>query len=135
MERPRERLALAGKALETLKELAGLGAPSAVERDAAVQRFEYTFEAVWKLAQRYLRIQEGIETGSPKASIRRSRDVGLLSDAEAEAEAALAMADDRNQTVHTYNEALAAAIFGRLSDHRRVLETWHGNIAQRLSGR
>lgn len=133
MERLRERVALAGKALETLKELAGLGAPSAVERDAAIQRFKNTFEADWKLAQRYLRIQEGIETGSPKASIRGSRDVGLLSDAEAEA--ALGMADDRNQTVHTYNEALAAAIFGRLSDHRRVLETWHGNIAQRLSGR
>ena len=120
MERLRERVELAGKALETLKELAGLGSPSAVERDAAIQRFEYTFEAVWKLAQRHLRIQEGIEVGSPKASIRRSRDVGLLSDREAEA--ALAMADDRNQTVHTYNEAVAVAIFGRLSGHLRVLE-------------
>lgn len=132
MERLRERVALAGKALETLKELAGLGAPSAVERDAAIQRFQYTFESVWKLAQRYLRIQEGIEAGSPKASIRRSRDVGLLSDTEAEA--ALAMADDRNQTVHTYNEAVAVAIFGRLSGHLRVLETWHDTIARRLPG-
>lgn len=130
MERLRERVDLAGKALETLKELAGLGTPSAVERDAAIQRFEYTFEAVWKMAQRHLRIQEGIEVGSPKASIRRSRDVGLLSDREAEA--ALAMADDRNQTVHTYNEAVAVAIFGRLPSHLRVLETWHDTIARRL---
>ncbi len=38
MERLRERVALAGKALETLNELAGLGAPSAVQRDAAVLR-------------------------------------------------------------------------------------------------
>lgn len=132
MERLRDRVALAGKALETLKELANLAAPSAVERDAAIQRLKNTFEAIWKLAQRHLRIQEGIEAGSPKASIRRSRDVGLLSDTETEA--ALAMADDRNQTVHTYNEAVAAAIFGRLSDHLRVLETWHDTIARRLPG-
>jgi hypothetical protein len=42
-----ERLAVARRALSTLCELAGAPSPSAVERDASIQRFEYTCEAVW----------------------------------------------------------------------------------------
>ena len=99
MDRLRQRLKLAGRALATLQELAGLERPSAIERDAALQRFKNTFEAVWKTSQRYLLSREGVDLGSPKACIRAARDVELFSDAETEQ--ALAMADDRNLTVHT----------------------------------
>lgn len=56
MERLNERFAMAKRALETLQELLALERPSRVERDAAIQRFEYTCEAVWKAAQRYLQV-------------------------------------------------------------------------------
>lgn len=46
MERLKERLAVARKALRTLQELLVIEHPTKVERDAAIQRFEYTFEAV-----------------------------------------------------------------------------------------
>ncbi|MCH9050697.1 MAG: nucleotidyltransferase substrate binding protein [Proteobacteria bacterium] len=130
MDRLRQRLKLAARALATLQELAGLERPSAVERDAALQRFEYTFEAVWKASQRYLLLREGMDLGSPKACIRAARDVELFSDAETER--ALAMADDRNLTVHTYNEALANAIFARLPQHAAALEGWFKAMSQRL---
>lgn len=130
MDRLRQRLKLAARALATLQELAGLERPSAVERDAALQRFEYTFEAVWKASQRYLLLREGVDLGSPKACIRAARDVELFSDAETER--ALAMADDRNLTVHTYNEALADAIFARLPQHVAALEVWFKAMSQRL---
>ena len=94
---------MARRALSTLQELVRLEHPSQVERDAAIQRFEYTCEAVWKAAQRYLLEVEGISAGSPKASIRACREVGLLSDDQAAI--GLEMIDDRNLTVHTYNEA------------------------------
>ena len=55
---------------------------------------------------------EGIEVGSPEAAVRSSREPGLLNPEEAES--ALVMTDDRNLTAHTYNERIAAAIFGRL---------------------
>ena len=42
------------------------------------------------------------------------------------------MADDRNLTVHTYNEALANAIFARLPQHAAALEGWVKAMAQRL---
>ena len=126
----RQRLKLAARTLAALQELAGLERPSAVERDAALQRFKNTFEAVWKASQRYLLLREGVDLGSPKACIRAARDVELLSDAETER--ALAMADDRNLTVHTYNEALADAIFARLPQHAEALEVWFKAMSQRL---
>ena len=60
MERVRERLKIARKALRTLRELTDKPKLSIVERDAAIQRFEYTFEAVWKAAQNFLSENESI---------------------------------------------------------------------------
>jgi nucleotidyltransferase substrate binding protein (TIGR01987 family) len=106
----------------TLREIALRPSPSKVERDAAIHRFEYSFEATWKAAQRFLAVVEGVEAGSPKAAIRACRQAGLL--APADTERALVMADDRNLTAHTYNEALAEAIFARLAAHLATLEVW-----------
>jgi len=91
-------------------------------RDAAIQRFEYTFEAVWKAAQIYLRFRESLDAGSPKSAIRDSFQVGLLN--EDRARKAMSMADDRNLTVHTYNESLAEQIYSRLQEHAAVMDEW-----------
>ena len=122
MERLRERLEIATRALQTLLELAKLDQPTRVQRDAAIQRFEYTFEAAWKTAQRFLEVVEGRPVGSPKASVRASREVGLLGDEDAAS--ALAMVDDRNLSVHTYDEAIANHIFSNLGGYCDVLERW-----------
>ena len=130
MDRLGQRLSIAAQALATLRELSDLEAPSRVERDAAIQRFEYSFEAVWKAGRLFLRTYEGVEAGSPKASVRASRDAGLLS--RDQAEAALAMADDRNLTVHTYNETLAKEIFRRLAGHAALMGAWMDAMTGRL---
>jgi nucleotidyltransferase substrate binding protein (TIGR01987 family) len=122
VERLKQRLEMARRALTTLSELSDLAAPNDVERDAAIQRFGYTFEAMWKAVQRHLYVHEGRAEGSPKGTIRACREVGIMSDADASA--ALAMADDRNLTVHTHNEALAKALYARLGGHARLLDRW-----------
>lgn len=122
MERLGERLAEARRALATLEELAGREERSVVERDAAIMRFAYTFEAVWKAARLHLYEREGLEVGSPKQAVRASRQVGLLTDDEAEA--ALRMADDRNLVVHVYREAVARALDTRLRRHSETLAVW-----------
>ncbi len=126
MGRVLERIQVAEKALATLKELAFLQDLSPVERDAATQRFEHTFEAFWKALQVYLREVEGLEGASPKGVIRLAREVGLLG--EEEARLALGMVDDRNLTVHTYNESLAQAIFRRLPEYTRLMEQVLGRL-------
>lgn len=61
MERLKERFAVARRALSTLEEVLAIPRPSRIERDAAIQRFEYTFEACWRAVQRYLMVAEGGE--------------------------------------------------------------------------
>ena len=122
MDRLSWRLDQAGRALAGFGALARIGSPSAIERDAAMQRFEYTTEACWKAAQAVLLERFGVEAASPKAVIRASAHNGLLS--ELDARAGLMLIDDRNLTSHTYNEELAISLFGRLPAHCSVLERW-----------
>lgn len=121
VKRLRERLQVSVRAFDTFREVI-LDKPTSVERDAAIQRFEYTVEATWKACQRYLDVVHGIASGSPKGCIRHAREIGLLSDRDAVR--ALMMIDDRNLTSHTYNEQLALEIYGRFPAHSEVLERW-----------
>jgi nucleotidyltransferase substrate binding protein (TIGR01987 family) len=130
VERLRERLAEAETALASFNELVRRSERSVVERDAAIMRFTYTFEAIWKTAQRYLYEHEGLDTGSPKQAIRMSRRIGLVTDEQAEA--ALRMADDRNLVVHVYRETVARDLDSRLRAHAATLAAWLA--AMRTSG-
>ena len=130
MERLKERATVARRALQTFQEALKAPTPTSIDRDASIQRFEYTVEAVWRLAQRYLEVVEGIQEGSPKAAIRRCREVGLFD--EESTRVALEMVDDRNLTVHTYNEPLAQRIYSRLPQYAVILESWVAKIESRL---
>lgn len=82
MERVTERLATAWRALDTLVE--ALNEPlTPLIRDAAIQRFEYTFEIAWKTARLYLLEVEGVQVGSPKGVIRACLQAGLLTEEQA----------------------------------------------------
>lgn len=120
MDRLNWRLQQAARALASFKQLAFIESPSLIERDAAIQRFEYTTEACWKAAQAALLEHFGVEAASPKAVIRAAAQNGLLS--EPDARSAMGLIDDRNLTSHTYNEALAITLFSRLAGHANILE-------------
>ena len=130
MDRLRQRLAVARKAVASLREILEKPVATRIERDAAIQRFEYSVEAVWRLAQRYLSEIEGLDVASPKGAIRLCREEALLTDQQASA--ALDMIDDRNLTVHTYNEQLAQRIYRHLPRHMKLLETWLERMGSRI---
>ena len=100
-------------------------------RDAAIQRFEYSFEATWKAAQTYLLEVEGVAAASPRAAIRGSYEVGRL--AGDDTRTALLLVDDRNLSVYTYNEALAETLFARLAGHAEALEVWLDALERAIS--
>lgn len=97
-------------------------------RDSVIQRFEFSFEAGWRAAYRWLRAR-GVDADEdaysviPEAFKRR-----LLADEKAWGQ----MRKYRNLTSHTYNEstAVAVAAFVR-SDGARVL----GDLLQTLQER
>lgn len=122
MDRFQERVEQAQQALSGLQELTRLTAPTAVQRDALLLRFMLTTEAVWKAAQRFLLEEHGVETGSPRETVRSSLEVGLL-DGE-QAEKALVLMKDRNLIVHAYTEALAEDVRSRIPEHAVILAEW-----------
>jgi nucleotidyltransferase substrate binding protein (TIGR01987 family) len=129
LERLEVRMLSASKALTALREVVGIAEVPAITRDAAIQRFEFTFEAVWKAAKLYLKEIEGLDVGSPKGVLRASMEVGILADDETSL--GLEMVDDRNLTSHTYNEGLAVSIYKRLDDYAYLLSVWLERIKER----
>jgi len=117
-----ERLSLkqqdAARALGALRDI--LDHPySVIVRDAAIQRFEFTFEAVWKYSREFLKSREGILCNSPKSCFRELFSVGTLS--EEETLTLLEMTDDRNLTSHTYKEEVSQLIYNKLPLYSQAL--------------
>ena len=86
--------------------------------DSAIQRFEFTVELAGKTTQKFLR-EEDIVCRSPKECIKESFKFGLIDDDPRW----LKMFDDRNLTVHTYDEKLAGEIYERLPQYIEILRS------------
>lgn len=83
---------------------------SNIEKQGSIQAFEFTYELAWNVLRDYL-IWQGIESVSgSRDAIREGFKRELISDGHAW----LAMLQDRNRTVHTYNEATANQIIEHL---------------------
>jgi len=90
---------------------------SSLVRDAAIKRFEFTFELAWKAVQRLLR-EQGVLCHSPKGCLREAFTCGLVRDSPLW----IRMIEDRNLTVHTYNERTAVAIYRNLEEYVPLFE-------------
>lgn len=80
-----------------------------LDNDGVIQRFEFTFELLWKTLRLFL-LAEGITTKSPKEALKESFRFGLIKDEEIY----LDMLEDRNQTSHIYSEEIAREIVRRI---------------------
>jgi nucleotidyltransferase substrate binding protein (TIGR01987 family) len=129
MNKLEERLASCQRAVSTLDQV--LQMPfSVIVRDASIQRFEYSFESLWKLLKAYLDEQEGIVCHSPKRCFREALKAELLT--VRETETCLKMTDDRNLTSHTYLEPVAEAIYSKLPVYLKVMKHLLVNIQGRM---
>ncbi|MBD2149855.1 nucleotidyltransferase substrate binding protein [Pseudanabaena sp. FACHB-1277] len=117
------------KALLQLTKFINKGDLNELEKQGLIQAFEYTHELAWNLLKDYLQDQ-GIQniTGS-KDSVRAAFKVGLIEDGESWMD----MIKDRNQTVHTYNEATAEAIITNIETRFFALFVALGKKMQELS--
>ena len=97
-----------------------------LKADASIQRFEFTFELVWKTIKRALLV-EGIICKTPRECLKESFRLGLISDEENW----LAMLDDRNAMSHIYSEEEARIIYTRLPDYQQVFENLFARIRDR----
>jgi hypothetical protein len=116
------RLAEAAAALGTLDEAVATATRSLIERDSAMLRLIYPFEAAWKACQQALAKREGVEVASPNGAIRAARRVGWLSDGDAKA--AIGIGRDRNLAVNMYRGKIGEEIEQRLVGHAAVPRRW-----------
>ena len=131
MARLDQRLAEAEAALATLEEAVRTADRSLTERDSAILRLIYTFEAMWKACQQLLAERENIEVASPNGAIRAARRLGWLSDEDAEA--AIKIGRDRNLAVHMYRGRIGEEIQERLFGHAAVLHCWLDALKERAA--
>jgi len=125
-ERFTERQAEVRKAVARLQE-AVAQPDSSIVRDAVIQRFEFSFELVWKALKLYLE-RQGHECGGPRPTLKKAFADGLIATPE-EADAWFQMLEDRNLTSHAYDEAVATRIYQHVvRDYAALLSSMAGRI-------
>ena len=80
-----------------------------LKQDGAIQRFEFTFELLWKMLKVYLEFQ-GVQARNPRDVLKAAFRQQLLDDETTY----LTMLDDRNLCSHVYDEKTVRQVFGRI---------------------
>ena len=88
-----------------------------IVRDSAIKRFELCFELSWKTLKDFLR-EEGIFCRTPRSCFKDAFSIGLIEDEEEW----LSILEDRNLSVHTYDELLAEELYNRLHNHLKAMK-------------
>ena len=116
------------KSFLLLREYIKIKVPSKIERAGGIQFFEMSFELAWKMQKDYLE-SEGFEPKSPKATLKQAFQSGLIEDGHIWMDAL----DDRNLTVHTYDENTAEEIeFKIRNDYYFILEKLYNKLKVEL---
>ena len=102
------KIAVFEQALKTFKE-ALLENPSQLERDGAIQRFEYCFDLSWKTLKRYLETIGLIDLNSPRSVFAAAHSEGIIDEGIWST-----IILRRNASVHTYNQQLADSLYAEL---------------------
>lgn len=100
-------------------------------RDAVVQRFEYTFEICFKTTKLFLSQQYGISENSPKSCFRSLLVTKLLE--EDDIETLLRLIDDRNLTVHTYDENFIVDLRSRTDSYYQIMKKVYEAVQNTLN--
>ena len=80
-----------------------------LDKDGVIQRFEFTFELLWKALKIYLEHQ-GIIVKTPRDSFVEAFRINLFDDEKI----FLDMLEDRNNASHIYNKVTSEKIFNRI---------------------
>ena len=112
----KDRLNELEKCLKKFEEVLSLEKDDIV-RDSAIKRFELCFELSWKTLKDFL-AEEGILCRSPRSCLKEAFSMGLIQDEDEW----LSILEDRNLSVHTYDEALAEELYSRFPNHLKAMK-------------
>lgn len=118
-----------GRALEKLKEVLGFELTE-VNRDATIQRFEFTYELAWNVLKKYLQ-KIGVDCLNPRDCFKAAFQQKLIGE---NSEAVwLDMIKDRNLTSHIYDEATAQKIYDKIKrSYYKALESLRAKLREKM---
>jgi len=108
-------------ALERLEEAVSKQVdPLSLEADGTIQRFEFCFELFWKTVKLFLEMQ-GQQVSLPKEVLRTAYQAKLIDDEQLW----LDMLNDRNQSSHIYDRAVAGQIYLSIKKYfKKMMDTY-----------
>lgn len=122
----KERIIAFQKAVSKLDEILKIKCND-ITRDSAIKRFEFSFELSWKVLQDFFR-EKGILCGSPRDCFSQAFSYGIIKDNPLW----IKMIEDRNLTVHTYEEELAEGIYHNLKDYLSLFKELLENLRKEI---
>lgn len=98
-------------------------------KEGLIQRFEYTHELAWNVMKDYAEFQGNPNIGGSRDATREALQLKIIDDGEIWMD----MIKSRNKTSHTYNEATANEIYGKiLSEYFPAFSKFKNLMQQKL---
>ena len=81
-----------------------------LDKDGAIQRFEFTFELLWKTLKEYAEDKGRLDVASPKSAFRVAADLGLIENPQTWFD----FLKNRNAAAHLYDEQAANQVYSQI---------------------
>ena len=92
---------------------------SPIVRDACLQRFEFSYELLWKTLKIFLEEIHGVRAVSPRQVFKEAFALSIIDEELTFVE----MIESRNTLSHTYNEEQAAKIYLKCADYLKAMNS------------
>ncbi|MDY0086127.1 MAG: HI0074 family nucleotidyltransferase substrate-binding subunit [Bacteroidales bacterium] len=101
------------KVLKIIEESKTIQNPDQFHHFGVIHFFEISFELAWKIMKDYLEAEGFLEIKSPRDAIKQAFNIELIVQGHLWLEAL----ENRNLSVHTYNEALANELVNNIKNN------------------
>ena len=91
---------------------------SPIVRDACLQRFEFSYELLWKTLKVFLEEIHGVRAVSPRQVFKEAFALSIIDEELTFVE----MIESRNTLSHTYNEEQAAKIYVKCGGYLKAMK-------------
>jgi len=95
-----------------------------INRDSAIKRFELAFDVSWKFLKILLENEKGLLCYSPNDCFKQAYIQGYIKYDDLW----IKMTKERNESVHTYKDELAEALYKKLPEYLKLFEDLKKNI-------
>ena len=92
---------------------------SPIVRDACLQRFDFSYELLWKTLKIFLEEIHGVRAVSPRQVFKEAFALSIIDEELTFVE----MIESRNTLSHTYNEEQAAKIYVKCADYLKAMNS------------